>query len=53
MKQITMKYAVIDFETTGSQPADEITQVGLVIIEDNQIVNKYGSLVNPGIPILP
>lgn len=46
-----MKFAVLDFETTGSQPADEIIQVGLVIIDQFQIIDRYTSLVNPGIGI--
>ncbi|MBP1994770.1 ATP-dependent DNA helicase DinG [Paenibacillus eucommiae] len=46
-----MKFAVLDFETTGSQTTDEITQVGLVIIDQFQVVERYTSLVNPGIGI--
>ncbi|SEB63340.1 ATP-dependent DNA helicase DinG [Paenibacillus sp. GP183] len=46
-----MKFAVLDFETTGSQAADEIIQVGLVIIDGFEIVHRYTSLVNPGICI--
>lgn len=49
-----MKFAVLDFETTGNQSADEIIQVGLAIIdEDRSISRVYGSYVNPGIPIPP
>jgi ATP-dependent DNA helicase DinG len=49
-----MKYAVLDFETTGNQSADEIIQVGLAIIEDDQSISRvYGSFVNPGISIPP
>ncbi|RAV18486.1 ATP-dependent DNA helicase DinG [Paenibacillus contaminans] len=46
-----MKFAVLDFETTGTQPGDEIIQVGLVIIENRQITDRYTSLVKPGIRI--
>lgn len=46
-----MKFAVLDFETTGSQPGDEIIQVGLVIIDQFEITDRYTSLVNPGIGI--
>ncbi|KRE69239.1 ATP-dependent DNA helicase DinG [Paenibacillus sp. Soil750] len=46
-----MKFAVLDFETTGSQPGDEIIQVGLVIIDQFEITDRYTSLVNPGISI--
>jgi ATP-dependent DNA helicase DinG len=51
LKIHVMKFAVLDFETTGSQPADEIIQVGLVIIDQFQIIDRYTSLVNPGIGI--
>lgn len=46
-----MKFAVLDFETTGSQPYDEIIQVGLVIIENHSIINHYHTFINPGMPI--
>ncbi|MEK3915052.1 ATP-dependent DNA helicase DinG [Paenibacillus sp. FSL H7-0331] len=46
-----MKFAVLDFETTGSQTTDRIIQVGLVIIVDDTITDRYTSLVNPGISI--
>ncbi|KFN09435.1 ATP-dependent DNA helicase DinG [Paenibacillus macerans] len=49
-----MKYAVLDFETTGNQSSDEIIQVGLAIIEpDKSISQVYNSFVKPGIPIPP
>ncbi|NMO98010.1 ATP-dependent DNA helicase DinG [Paenibacillus lemnae] len=49
-----MKFAVLDFETTGSQSSDEIIQAGLAIIEEDRTVSRiFGSLVNPGIPIPP
>ncbi|WP_058301631.1 ATP-dependent DNA helicase DinG [Gorillibacterium timonense] len=48
-----MKFAVLDFETTGGQPADSIIQVGLVIIENEQIVSRYTSFVHPDVPIPP
>lgn len=46
-----MKFAVIDFETTGAGSEDEIIQVGLVVLEDRIVVDRYTSLVNPGISI--
>lgn len=42
-----MRYAVIDLETTGDQPSDDIIQVGLVVIENGAISDKYASLVKP------
>ncbi|GGH72048.1 ATP-dependent helicase DinG [Saccharibacillus endophyticus] len=50
----TMKFAVLDFETTGTQASDAIIQIGLSVIDhDLQIVETYQSLVNPGVPLPP
>jgi len=46
-----MKFAVIDFETTGPSTDDAIIQVGLVVIDNRKITDRYTSLVNPGICI--
>lgn len=43
-----MKFAVLDFETTGNQPSDEIIQAGLVVVENNEIIARYASFVKPG-----
>lgn len=49
-----MKYAVLDFETTGNQSSDEIIQVGLAIIDHNLAVSQvYHSFIKPTIPIPP
>lgn len=49
-----MKYAVLDFETTGNQSSDVIIQVGLAIIDhDLSVTDVYSSYVKPGIPIPP
>ncbi|GGH24154.1 ATP-dependent helicase DinG [Paenibacillus segetis] len=49
-----MKYAVLDFETTGNQPSDEIIQVGLAIIDEDLSVSKiYSSYVKPNVAIPP
>lgn len=40
------RFIVIDLETTGNQPDnDAITQVGAVLIEDNQIIDEFSSYV--------
>lgn len=46
-------YAVIDFETTGLSPAqgDRPTEVAIVKIQGDRIVDRYQSLMNPGVPI--
>ncbi|MDO7905030.1 ATP-dependent DNA helicase DinG [Paenibacillus sp. JX-17] len=47
-----MKFAVLDFETTGTQSADDIIQVGLALIDhDFSISSVYSSYVNPHKPI--
>lgn len=49
-----MKFAVLDFETTGTQSVGEIIQVGLAIIEEDRSISQvYGSFVKPGAPIPP
>jgi len=44
---------VIDFETTGLSPkyGDRTIEVGAVRIEGNQIVDRFQSLMNPGMRI--
>ena len=47
-------YAVIDIETTGGNfKRDRITEVGIVIMEDGEIIDTYESLVNPRISVPP
>jgi ATP-dependent DNA helicase DinG len=54
VKILGNRYVVIDFETTGnSSMKDRIIQVGAVLIEDNRIVERFSSYVNPLIPIPP
>ncbi len=44
------RIAVIDFETTGLSPAmgDRATEVAIVMIEGDQVVDRFQSLMNPG-----
>lgn len=44
---------VLDFETTGLSPnyGDRAIELGAVLIRDNQIVDRFQSLMNPGIRI--
>ena len=45
----TSRLAYIDVETTGSQPGrDRVTEVGIVITDNHEIVEEWQSLVNPG-----
>lgn len=45
--------AVIDFETTGLSPAmgDRATEIAIVILEGEQVVDRYQSLMNAGVRI--
>ena len=44
--------AAIDVETTGFEPArDRIIEIGIVEMRDGKVLDRYGQLVNPGIPI--
>ena len=45
--------AVIDFETTGLSPAlgDRATEIAIVILERDQVVDRYQSLMNAGVRI--
>lgn len=49
------KYAVIDLETTGHSPAkqDKIIEVGITIIEENQITNEFSTMLHPNKSIPP
>jgi DNA polymerase-3 subunit epsilon len=41
---------VIDFETTGLSPenGDRAIEIGAVLVQDNRIVDRFQSLMNPG-----
>ncbi len=45
--------AVIDFETTGLSPllGDRATEIAIVILERDQVVDRYQSLMNAGVRI--
>lgn len=45
--------AVIDFETTGLSPAmgDRATEVAIVMLEGDRVVDRYQSLMNAGVRI--
>ena len=47
--------AVIDFETTGLSPAmgDRATEVAIVLMEGEQVVDRFQSLMNAGVRIPP
>lgn len=46
------RFAVIDFETTGLDPAnDRILEIGIVCFEGGELRDRHNFLVNPGIPV--
>lgn len=49
-----MKFAVVDLETTGGKPENgRITEIGIVLLDDTQVVGTFHSLIDPGMPIQP
>lgn len=49
-KDLTL--AVIDVETTGLDPTvDRVMEVGIIRFEKGEVVERYGRLINPGMPI--
>jgi DNA polymerase III subunit epsilon len=46
-------HAVIDFETTGLSPAlgARPTEIAIVLIADGKIIDRFQSLMNPGVAI--
>jgi len=46
------KLAIVDLETTGANPVrDRITEIAILRVEAQQVVARWESLVNPGVPI--
>lgn len=47
------RIAVIDFETTGIAPerGDRATEVGIVLLEEGRVVDRYQSLMNAGVRV--
>ena len=49
-----MKFAVVDLETTGgTAEVGRITEVGIVLLDDCEVVKTFSALVDPGMPIQP
>ena len=44
---VKRKYAVVDLEATSASSNAKIIQIGIVIIQDGQIVETYETDVNP------
>jgi DNA polymerase III epsilon subunit family exonuclease len=45
--------ALIDTETTGKDPArgDRIVEIAIVTFQNGEVIERFGELVNPGMPI--
>ncbi len=47
-----MKFAVVDLETTGGKPdLGRIIEIGVVLLDDFEVVKTYQTLIDPGQPI--
>lgn len=47
-----MEYAIVDIETTGGYAsASGITDIAIVIHDGKKVIDRYGTLVNPGMHI--
>lgn len=46
---------VLDFETTGLSPrrGDRAIEIGAVLIDNNRVIDRFHSLMNPGVPVSP
>lgn len=48
------RYAFVDLETSGVSPSDDrITEIGIVLVDGDALVEEWSSLVDPGVPIPP
>lgn len=47
------RLAVIDFETTGITPGPDCraTEIGIVLLQDGRVVDRYQSLMNAGVRV--
>ncbi|QOY35817.1 ATP-dependent DNA helicase DinG [Anaerobacillus isosaccharinicus] len=47
------KFVVVDLETTGNNPkkGDRIIQIGVVVVEDGKVIDRFSSFINPEINI--
>ncbi len=48
------RFAFVDLETSGVSPADDrVTEIGIVLVDGDALVEEWSSLVDPGVPIPP
>ncbi|NCG31136.1 MAG: hypothetical protein GWP27_11810 [Bacteroidetes bacterium] len=47
-------YAIVDIETTGGRSkTDRITEVAIITLDNDRIIDRYETLINPGVKIPP
>ena len=47
-----MKFAVVDLETTGgAADVGRIIEIGIVQLDDFEVVGSFEALIDPGMPI--
>ena len=52
METLAGPLAIVDLETTGSDPAvDRITEIGVIEVEGFEATSRWSTLVNPGLSI--
>jgi hypothetical protein len=50
----TRSYAFVDLETSGVSPSDDrVTEIGIILVDGDTLVEEWSSLVDPGVPIPP
>ena len=53
-QQDVLKFAVVDVETTGGAgDMNRVTEIGIVLLDGDEQVGDFHSLVDPGVPITP
>ena len=53
-RPLTQAMVVLDFETTGLDTRnDRVIEIGAVKLENGIVVDSYGTLVDPGVPLKP
>ena len=41
------RFAVVDTETTGFGKTDRILEIGIVLVDGNEMVQEWETLINP------
>ncbi|WP_414079540.1 exonuclease domain-containing protein, partial [Streptococcus suis] len=49
--RISNRYAVVDLEATGTGADAKIIQIGIVLVENGEIIDSYATDINPYEPL--